>query len=262
MGLKSRSNPKDGIIEVVQFLLDCDPNVASQKSRGKFPFAWVCNGDNNENTAVSTARLEILRMLYDAYPGAIQIDENEVRSNLYGLCREIQTFIIEQLGYARDAFTSYYMGTPDVLGRLPLHHALLENVCLGSTKLLADANLSAVRCPDNTGMLPLHVACQHYASVSVIEYLIGLYSFALETKDRRQNTVLHFACSGANHTIIALLLEKYGAAYVSARNMSNQLPIDLLFESEAVGNREGIEYTESVYRLFRAQPETVMNLLL
>jgi hypothetical protein len=201
-------------------------------------------------------------MLYDAYPEAIQIDENEVRSNLNGLCREIQTFIIEQLGYARDAFTSYYMGTPDELGRLPLHHALLENVCLGSIKLLADANLSAVRCPDNTGMLPLHVACQHYASVSVIEYLIGLYSFALQTKDRRQNTVLHFACRGANHTIIALLLEKDGAAYVSARNMSNQLPIDLLLESEAVGNRDGIEYTESIYRLFRACPETVMNLLL
>ena len=266
MSVKDRKNNPGSSTELIQFLLGCDPNVALQKRRGKLLFVWCCgywNGENNENTAVNTARLEILRMLYDAYPEAIQIDENEVWSNLRGLCEEIQTFVIEQLGYARYVFpNNHYMTTPDENGRLPLHEALLENVCLGSIKLLVNGNPSAVRCPDNTGMIPLHVACQHHASVSVIVYLIGLYSFAPETKDRHQNTVLHFACRGANHDIITLLLEKYGAAYVSARNSHNQLPIDLLFQSEAVGDREGIEYTESVYRLFRAQPETVMNLLL
>ena len=65
---------------------------------------------------------------------------------------------------------------------------------------------------------------------------------------------------GAKLKMIVLLTETYGA--VSKRNLRNELPIHLLMESNEVRDREGIEYTESVYRLFRAQPETVMNLLL
>ena len=39
-----------------------------------------------------------------------------------------------------------------------------------------------------------------------------------------------------------------------------KLPIDLLFESNEVLDRESIEYTESVFRLLKAYPETVMNI--
>ena len=78
-------------------------------------------------------------------------------------------------------------------------------------------------------------------------------------KDLCQNTLLHFACRGANHAVIGFLSEKYDAAFVSTRNSHKQLPIDILFESEAVSDREGIEYMESIYRLIRANPETLMG---
>lgn len=201
--------------------------------------------------------------MYDAYPEAIEVEKFGVRVSLDKHCEEIRTFINGQLDYVRLSKDLRQMNTPHHKdGQLPLHKALQENTCLGSIKLLVKGNSTALRCIDNTGMLPLHIACQFHVSVSVIEYLIGIYSFALETKDRCQNTVLHCACRGANRAIIALLVEKYGAAYLLARNSQGQLPIDLLFESEAVGGRSGIEYTDSVYRLVRAQPETVMNLLL
>ncbi len=267
-----RANNPEAAIEIVQFLLDCNPDVVLQKQRERLPFGVACSHYSfsvNADTAVDTALLKILQILYDAYPEAIEIEEIGVRVSLHRHCEEIRTFLNGQLDYACHSKDLRQMNaphhlitTPDEDGQLPLHKALQENTCLGSIKLLVKGNSSAIRCLDNTGMLPLHVACQFHVSVSVIEYLIGLYSCALETKDRCQNTVLHCACRGANHAIIAILLEKYGAAYLSARNSQGQLPIDLLFESEAVGGRSGIEYTDSVYRLIRAQPETVMNLLL
>ena len=106
--------------------------------------------------------------------------------------------------------------------------------------------------------MPLHVACQHHETPAVVEYLIGLGEDTLDAMDKEGNTALHYACRGAKHATITLLLEKYGAASVSKLNAHNQLPIDLLFESEAVIDRGGTEYTESIYRLIRAHPETVM----
>ena len=103
------------------------------------------------------------------------------------------------------------------------------------------------------------MACQHHESVSVVEYLIELDTTTLDTVDREGNTALHYACRGAKHNTIGLLLEKYDAVSVSKRNAQNKLPIDLLWESDRVRDREGMEYTESVYRLIRAFPETLMD---
>ena len=148
--------------------------------------------------------------------------------------------------------------TPDENGQLPLHRALRDNVTLGSIKLLVNGNPSAVQTIDNSGALPLHIACQHHDSASVVQYLLGLHATTLRAMDSDNNTVLHYVCRGAKHNTIALLLEKYGAVSVSKRN--DKLPIDLLLESDEVRDREGIEYTESVFRLIRTYPETLMNI--
>jgi hypothetical protein len=69
-----------------------------------------------------------------------------------------------------------------------------------------------------------------------------------------------YACRGGNHAIIGLLLDKYGGPMsVSKRNALNQLPIHLLLESNDVNGRDDIKYVDSVYRLMRAHPETIMN---
>ena len=152
------------------------------------------------------------------------------------------------------------MTTPDENGQLPLHTALQNNVRLGSIKLLVKGNPSAVRVVDSSGVWPLHLACQHHDSASVIQYLIGLAATTLRAVDFGNNTALHYACCGAKCDTIALLLEKYDAISVSKRNAHKQLPIDLLWESNEVIDRESIEYTDSVFRLLKAYPETVMNI--
>ena len=246
------------VIELVQFLLDCDPNVALQKVRDKLPLYWVCVWATNV-TPKRNAYLKVLHMLYDTHPEAMK--RNEVTSNIDRFCEEVQIYINAQRTYARQARDHRVMTTPDENGQLPLHRALRDNetITLGSIKLLVKGNPSAVRCPDNTNMIPLHVACQHHKAASTIEYLIGINKFTLTTVDREWNTVLHYACRGANHAIIALLLDKYGSVSVSKRNMHKQLPIELLLENEnEVSNEESVEYTESIYRLLRAYPETIM----
>jgi ankyrin repeat protein len=151
------------------------------------------------------------------------------------------------------------MTTPDENGQLPLHRALCDNATLGSIKLLVKGNPSAVSNLDRSFALPLHVACQYHDSTAVVQYLIGLVEVALIAMDREGNSPLHYACRGAKHNTIALLLETYGAVSVSKRNARNKLPIYLLLESDGVSDRESIEYTDSIYRLIRAYPETLME---
>ena len=253
-GLKKRSNP-EAAVEVIQFLLDCNTDVATQKDQDEFPLYWVCKRAKNGNTPKLNAYLKVLHLLYDAYPEAI----DEVASNFGSFSQEVQAFINTQLTYARQARDHSLMHLPDESGQLPLHIALRDNATLGSIKLLVKGNPSAVQTLDNSGILPLHLACQHHHSPSVVEYLVGVSSLAVKMKDLCQNTLLHFACRGANHAVITFLLEKYDAAFVSTRNSHKQLPIDLLFDSEALSDREGIKYMESIYRLIRANPETLMG---
>jgi ankyrin repeat protein len=110
-------------------------------------------------------------------------------------------------------------------------------------------------------MIPLHVACQHHETTAVVEYLINLNEVTLTTADREGNTALHHACIGANNAMIALLLDNYGSMSVSKRNAKKQLPITLLLENknDDVSGRDDIKHVESVYRLMRAHPETIMN---
>jgi hypothetical protein len=257
-GLAFRTDPATAIA-MVQFLLASNPNVASQR-RDDFmllPLTWVfekVDANDSSEPKLSAAK-EILQMLYDVHPEAI-----EEEADLCDLPEEIRTFINAQLVYARQARDLRQMNTPDESGQLPLHRALCDNVTLGSIKLLVKGNPSAVTNLDNRGMTPLHVACQHHNSPKVVEYLIGLNAtVSLRAIDFNSNALLHHACRGANHNIIALLLEKFGAASVSKRNLHNKLPIHLLLESGSVRDREGINYIESVFLLIRAHPETVID---
>jgi ankyrin repeat protein len=259
LGLKDRKDNIEAAIDVVQFLLDRNPNVVvSQKRQGKLPLYWACKKATNENTRKSNACLKILQLLYDEHPGAME--SSRLRTNVGRFCQAVQKFINAQLTYVRQARDLRQMNTSDENGQLPLHRALCSNVTLGSIKLLVKGNPSAICTFDNRGTIPLHVACRHHKTPAVVEYLIGLNEVTLTTVDREGNTALHHACRGANHAIIALLLDKYGSMSVSKRNVHKQLPIDLLLQNKnEVSDNESLVYTESIYRLVRANPEALMH---
>ena len=243
-------------IELVRFLLDCSPDVVLQAADGILPIHRICTLANENTTPTKlNAYLKVLQLLYDAHPEAIE--RNAVTTDRDSFPQEVQTFINTRLVYARQSRDHSLMTARDENGQLPLHKALRENVDLGSIKLLVKGNPSAICNFDRRGKIPLHVVCQHHKSADVVQYLIGLGEDTLDTLDKEGNTALHYACRGGNHNTIAQLLDRYDAVSVSKQNVHNQLPIDLLFESEAVSDREGIEYTESIFRLLRAYPDTI-----
>ena len=96
-----------------------------------------------------------------------------------------------------------------------------------------------------------------YQRYSVLTWLVE--TTTLRAVDFDNNTALHYACSGAKYDTIAMLLERFDAKSVSKRNANGKLPIDLLWESDVVEDRESIEYTEGVFRLIKAYPEMFMT---
>jgi len=179
-------------------------------------------------------------IIYDAHPRAIE--NGAIASNILDRHQQVQEFIINQLVFSHQSRDHCLMTRTDGNGQLPLHRALRSNVRLGSIKLLVKGNTPAVQSPDNSGSLPLHVACAHHDSVSVVQFLIGLDTTTLDVVDHDNNTALHYACRGAKYETITLLLDQYDAVSVSKRNAQKKLPIDLLWESNEVEDRESVEY--------------------
>ena len=251
-GMKERDD-SGAAVKVVEFLLDCDPSVKLQKYHGESLLHFACR-HKYDDAYIETA-LEMIKVIYDSSPEAVE--ENEIMSGVQGYHQEVQVFILIQLSHARQAKVHRLMTTPDINAQLPLHTALRNNsACFGSIRLLFRGNPAALQSADKNGRLPLHIACMHYDSVSVIQYLVELDATTLDAVDRDGNTALHLLCHGARYKAIARLLDEFDAVSVSTRNRGGKLPIDLLWESNTVDvDRECIEYTESVYRLLRANPE-------
>eukprot|EP00984_Skeletonema_dohrnii_P008975 scaffold3366_cov129-Skeletonema_dohrnii-CCMP3373.AAC.4 len=249
---RKRASPLDSV-DIVKFLLECDPNVTLQKVDGVPLLYFTCQRDYNDSNI--HAALEVIQAIYDAHPEAIE--DNAIASHIESYHLQVQAFINSELVYARQAKDHPMMITPDRNGQLPLHSALQNNATLGSIKLLVKGNPPAVQSPDNSGLIPLHVACVHHDSVNVVQYLLGLDTSTLDAVDKEGSTALHFSCHCARHEIIVMLLEKYDAVSVSKRNAHGKLPIDLLWESDEVLDRDSVEYTESVFRLLTAHPETL-----
>ena len=169
-GLGIRSNNPTAAVEIVQFLLDCDPNVKLQEAEDLSLLYFACQGEYTD--ANIEAALQAIKIIYDAHPEAIE--DNDIASNIQRYHQQVQTFINSQLVYSRQAKDHSLMTTPDANGRLPLHNLLRDNVILGSIKLFATSNTAAIQTPDKSGALPLHVACEHHESSSVVSYLLGL----------------------------------------------------------------------------------------
>ena len=181
---KTKSFSPSDSVDIVKFLLECDPNVKLQKKGGKSPLHYACHLDYNDSNI--EAGIEVIQVIYDFYPEAIE--DNTITSTIESYHEQVQTFINSQLVYSRQARDHRLMMTPDGNGRLPLHTALQNNVRLGSIKLLVKGNPSAIRNADTNFAMPLHVACQHHESADVIQYLIGLDTTTIDAVDKEGDT--------------------------------------------------------------------------
>ena len=281
--------PNKNTSAIIKFLVTQDPECVSK------PVVSDRGDDNNHRQGNDTLPLHIIcsrwdksnitELLYDLYPEAILIRNrlgklpiDLVRENLDGLGVDPEKgtvynveyqqsmqyglipFLQTQMNYARQAQDRNVMMTPDNTGYLPLHNAIREHATLGSIKLLVKGYPDAVNVvPDGSGMHPLDIACE-VSTVGVVKYLAELVPDRLNTCDVNKNYPLHHACWGGNYEVILYLLERpMSLASVSERNVGGMLPVHLLCNFVSCHGYDVPEYTEIIWRLLTAYPETVLN---
>ena len=106
----------------------------------------------------------------------------------------------------------------------------------------------------------MHIACK-FSSVKVVKYLVELAGDNLNIVDAKNNSPLHYACRGGNVCVIKYLLEA-NVPSVLDRNNNNKLAIHLLVEcGEETLDRDSLEYVETVWQLFLANPEVVRDFM-
>ena len=276
------NTPGENTAEIVNVLLRHDPEclskpvVSDSDDDGSLPLHLVCLSRDKSN---------VTEFLFDLYPEAILIRNEEgqlpfdvLRSRDDGLPinpdtgkpydeelrrrnRELLAFLSGQMSNAYKAQDENALRRRDCTGLLPLHTAIRSGAQLGSIKLLVKGNPDAVHAPDGSGKLPLDIACQ-FCMVDVVKYLAELAPKQMNTCDRNKNYPLHHACRGGNCKVISYLLGRpMSSASVSKRNTHDMLPIQLFCEFVKGRWCEGEtpEYTETIWRLLIAYPETVLN---
>lgn len=262
--------------DLVRFLVNYPGSkVAFQKHPGGYlPLHMACigasrkwDGENRRWQRLVEAHhptsLELVKILFDAFPGAIENSTLRRDMNMQRIERErkFHPKVMEFLNYHR-VFTFPYSVLKEKYDTLPLHFAIRKNECLGSIKLLVRGNPDAVHIPYKNGAMPLHLAIQHHRCPEVIRYLVDKNTEeTLGIADLEGNTALHLACRSAKCEIIAILLDKHGAVSVSKQNRNGKLPIELLlFETDADLDRQSTMYTDSIFRLVRAHPLAVLGI--
>jgi len=282
---------RENATEIIKFLLLHDPECLSKPvvythqigniNNGSLPLHLICSASWGPN------RSNVTLFLFDLYPDAIlirnereQLPVDVLREELDALSINNETgrplnedkyqrlqctirFLQTQMIYARQAQDENAMRTVDRAGSLPLHNALYGNAPLGSIKLLVKGNPDAIRAPDGIGILPLNIACE-VSTAGVVKYLAELVLDRLNACDVNRNYPLHHACRGGNCEVITYLLETpMSSASVSERNTIDELPIHLFCkfvnEHEYEEDEKDTEYTETMWRLLMAYPETVLN---
>jgi len=255
-----------GNTKVIELLLKHDPDAATKKTTDppRLPLHVACERGSTLS----------VKILYDAYPEAILINNSVGRSPIdlaRGRARNLPMvrFLRIQLEYAQKVQDMTVMTTPDENGWLPLHHALKDKVPLGTIKLFLKGNPSAIRVPDNQFAFPLHIACE-FSSAKVVRYLAGESNkYILGHLDENKDSILHYACRGRNLDIVKYLLDEHTSLVSSVEvNGTGELPIHLLCKPgkdkfddfTIIDDYDGTECTEAIWRMLLAKPEAVVTI--
>ena len=247
-------------LEVLQYMISIDPMLPPG-----LPLHVACGESFTE-------QLDVVKILYDSYPEALFVQNGDGRSPLC-LARDrgskwqpIVSFFEEQLVHAQTAKDSTAMHTLDNNGWLPLHHAVKDNIPLGSIKLLVEGNPSAIRTADGHMAFPLHIACE-FSSVKVVKYLVKeCFSIPMSQLDTNKDSIVHYACRGGNFEVVKYLLTNHASLVSSAEiNGNGDLPLHLLCKAGKykVDSEDYIYldtmYIETIWLMLLANPEAVVT---
>ena len=193
MRLKDRSNPKDGI-EVVRFLLDCNPDAII--STGQTPLHIACCNKN--------ITLPMVELLVDAFPDSLSHETNKGSMPLHFFCRNKDLLDDEgglkilKLLIKRCTESVRHATTEN--GNLPIHYAAPWQSPEFCRKLI-EAFPGSERITGNNGLLPFHFACQ-CKTVATAKYLYQLYPESINMADDNGGSPIHYAILGLENRSI------------------------------------------------------------
>eukprot|EP00984_Skeletonema_dohrnii_P014843 scaffold6323_cov118-Skeletonema_dohrnii-CCMP3373.AAC.8 len=190
------SNPT-AAVEIVKFLLSCDPTLKFQKVDGKSLLHFACQRkytDSNLNAA-----LQIINLLYDAFPDFVREEDNGGRLPLHHLCMnkyvdEAAAVEILKLFIAQHPESIRHT---DNYGCLPILHAF-ESRSPEFCRVLIEAYPGSERKCDTRGRLPLDYACMTN-TVATVQYLYKLYPDAIYHTTIDVHYPIHMAIMGMRH---------------------------------------------------------------
>jgi hypothetical protein len=157
----------------------------------------------------------------------------------------------------------------DRRGRTALHFALGDKPASPDVVFLLSST-GAARMPDEIGMLPLHYACAFGASEEVLYVLTEAFPEAMEAKDERERTPLHFALSNAGRKTVPSAVRLLLSLNPRIVNSINKGPLPLRVLAEYAGTiktdqADHEEKRDSVRRclehLLNAKPDPTADFL-
>jgi ankyrin repeat protein len=160
---RNGSNDEDGE-ELTRFLILHDQGaLAMPDYHGGLPLHSAC----------IRHRLSLAKLLYDAYPNATTVQNNDGFTPLDVARRrnwtEILAFLQSQLELQHQARD---IVQPDANDQLPIHRVLQSfEPSLGTIKLMVPANPESLAAADSRGFIPLRIACK-FGHLDIVTYLI------------------------------------------------------------------------------------------
>jgi len=193
LSLDCRLEPKMAAVEIVEFLLGCDPNVKYQEVRqGQSLLHLACQCYYND--ASIEAALGIIKVLYDAHPDFIHKEDGEGNLPLHKLCtNDCEAAAMEILKLLLEKHPES-IRHQNVKGNLPIHIASMMSRSPEFCCALIKAYPGSERIDNLIGMLPIHYACMHNA-VATVEYLYTLYPDGINHATRQGLYPIHTAIS-------------------------------------------------------------------
>jgi len=211
----------------LQDILECLLELSSSSLRvldgdGSTPLQLACYNRH--------VTLEVVQMLYNAWPEAIGMSDSDGYLPIHELCRNQKLDESVALSVLR-----FMIGIEPTLVRereedddyLPIHFAV-DGMSIELCKVLIDVYPESLRLgTTNDGMLPIHMACIK-GGTDIIHYMLELYPEGIDVRDGNGQLPIHLASRLGRTEIIGLLLEHDpDMASKKTTNDARQLPLHL-----------------------------------
>ena len=193
LGMKQRDNPA-AAVEILQFLLNCDPDQKLKQIQGKSLLHYACTIEYNDSNI--KAGIQIIKDLFDAHPASVRSVDYKGRTPLHSLCCnrkadeatavQILKFILEKHPEA--------VWHANNEGNLPIHCASCYGRSPELCRVLIEAYPGSKQMTDAEGRLPLHWACSRN-TIATIEYLYRRYPDAINHATTDGFYPIHYSIS-------------------------------------------------------------------